>query len=149
MDWFVRRFLKSALVSLGLGVAMGVWLALVPGAIVYRPAHAHLNLLGFVSMVIFGVSYHVIPRFTGHPLHSRRIAGAHWWLSNAGLGVLVAGFLVNPHRPAVAAWLLGLGGACAAGGAYLFIYNLWRTIDGSGPAPRALDGPGVRLPMAG
>ena len=78
MDWFVRYFIKSALVCLGLGIVMGVWMALSPGAILYRPAHVHLNLLGFVSMVIFGVAYHVIPRFAGHPLHSRTIAGAHW-----------------------------------------------------------------------
>ena len=46
MDWFVRLFLKSALVSLGLGIVMGSWMALSPGAIIYRPAHVHLNLLG-------------------------------------------------------------------------------------------------------
>ena len=149
MDWFVRRFLKSALVSLGLGVGMGAWFALDPAAIVYRPAHAHLNLLGFVTMAIAGVEYHVIPRFTGHPLHSRRLAGAHWWAANAGLAILVAGFLLNPHRPRVAGWLLGTGGLLAAGGAYLFIYNLWRTIDGRAPAPRTAGGPGVRLPVSG
>ena len=56
---------------------MGTWMALAPGATMYRPAHVHLNLLGFVSMVIFGVAYHVIPRFTGHPLHNPRLAGGH------------------------------------------------------------------------
>jgi len=149
MDWFVRYFIKSALVCLGLGIVMGVWLALAPGAIIYRPAHVHLNLLGFVSMVIFGVAYHVIPRFTGHPLHSRAIAGAHWWSSNLGLGILIAGFFVAPHQPATSRLLLGLGSLLAATGAFLFIYNLWRTLDGSGPQPRRDEGPGKRLPVSG
>lgn len=130
MDWFVRLFLKSALVSLALGIVMGSWMALAPQAIVYRPAHVHLNLLGFVSMVIYGVAYHVIPRFTGHPLHSRTLAGVHWWCANIGLAVLVLGFLFVPHVASVARALMGVGAVVAATGAFLFIYNLWRTIDG-------------------
>lgn len=149
MDWFVRYFIKSALVSLGLGIVMGIWLALVPAAILYRPAHVHLNLLGFVSMVIFGVAYHVIPRFTGHPLHSTAIAGVHWWSSNVGLAVLVTGFLLAPTQLAASRWVVGAGSLLAAVGAFLFIYNLWRTLDGSGPKPRRDDGQGRRLPTSG
>ena len=74
MDWFVRAFLKSSLVWLGLGVTLGVGMAGHPAWLVYRPAHLHMTLLGFVAMMIFGVAYHVIPRFTGHPLHGRRLA---------------------------------------------------------------------------
>lgn len=148
MDWFVRLFLKSALVSLGVGIVMGSWMALSPGAIIYRPAHVHLNLLGFVSMVIYGVAYHVIPRFTGHPLHNRRMAGVHWWCANIGLIVLVSGFLFAPHMATPARALMGAGAAVAGLGAFLFIYNLWRTIDGRvamrPPAPDSR-----ALPIAG
>lgn len=149
MDWFVRYFIKSALVYLGLGIGMGIWLGFVPNAIIYRPAHAHLNLLGFTSMVIFGVAYHVIPRFSGHPLHSTRLAGIHWWCSNAGLVLLVVGFVFNPWIPALGAGLIRTGAVLAAAGAFLFIYNLWRTLDGSGPKPRREDGQGRRLPTTG
>ncbi|MBL0171217.1 MAG: cbb3-type cytochrome c oxidase subunit I [Gemmatimonadaceae bacterium] len=149
MDWFSRLFLKSALVSLGLGIVMGTWMALVPGAIIYRPAHVHLNLLGFVSMVIFGVAYHVIPRFTGHPLHSPRMAGVHWWSANVGLVLLVGGFLCAPHVPAASRVVLGIGALFAATGSFLFIYNLWRTIDGTGPKPRQNSGSGRALPVSG
>ena len=164
MDWFVRAFLKSALAWLGLGVTMGVAMAVHPAWVVYRPAHLHANLLGFVAMMIFGVAYHVIPRFTGHPLHRPRLAGAHWWLANVGLAAFVAGFLVRPHREQVGLPLIAAGGAMAAAGAYAFIYNLWRTIDGpaarrnaagggAGPAAvaerEARAAGGRRLPMAG
>ena len=148
MDWFVRYFIKSALVYLGLGIVMGIWMGFAPEAVIYRPAHAHLNLLGWVSMLIFGVAYHVIPRFTGHPLHSRRLAEVHWWASNTGLVVLVFGFLFLPWRPG-ARIAVELGATVAAAGAFLFIYNLWRTLDGSGPKPRRDDGAGRRLPMQG
>ena len=80
-DWFVRGVLKSALVWLGFAVTLFTWMAFVPSAVVYRPAHAHLNLLGFASMMIYGVAYHAIARFTRHPLHRQRLAGAHRWLA--------------------------------------------------------------------
>jgi cbb3-type cytochrome oxidase subunit 1 len=148
MDWFVRLFIKSALVYLGLGIVMGIWLGFAPEAIIYRPAHVHLNLLGFTSMVIFGVSYHVIPRFTGHPLHSHRLAEVHWWASNVGLVILTTGFLFLPWRP-LGRTLVEAGAVLAAAGVFLFIYNLWRTLDGTGPKPRSENGQGRRLPMNG
>lgn len=147
MDWFVRLFLKAALVYLGLGIIMGVWLGFVPDAIIYRPAHVHLNLLGFTSMVIFGVAYHVIPRFTGHPLHSHRLAAVHWWASNVGLVLLTLGFIFLPWQP-MARPLVEAGAVAAALGAFLFIYNLWRTLDGTGPSPRPENGNARRLPMS-
>ena len=132
MDRFVTAFLKSSLIWLGLGVSAGVAIAIHPAWVVYRPAHLHMNLLGFVAMMIFGVALHVIPRFTGHPLHSRRLAMAQWWLANGGLAVFVAGFLLRPHAAfsTPGSVLLAAGGALSASSAYAFIYNLWRTIDG-------------------
>ena len=135
MDWFARRFLKASLAWLGAGVTLGLAMSLWPRLVIYRPAHLHMNLLGFVAMMIFGVAYHVIPRFTGHPLHSRRMAGAHWWLANAGLAAFVLGFGAQPNVPAAAPLLLALGGSASAASAYLFIYNIWRTIDGPVRAP--------------
>lgn len=148
MDWFVRAFIKSGLAYLGLGVCFGLWMGFSPNAVIYRPAHAHLNLLGFVSMVIFGVAYHVIPRFTGHPLHSRSLAVAHWWASNTGLVALVLGFIFLPWRPGTRVAIEG-GAVLSAVGAFLFIYNLWRTLDGSAPRPRPDSGVERRLPMSG
>ncbi|MHB1265550.1 MAG: cbb3-type cytochrome c oxidase subunit I, partial [Gemmatimonadaceae bacterium] len=98
---------------------------------VYRTAHFHMNFLGFITMMIFGVAYHVIPRFTGHALHSRRIAGAQFWISNVGLVVLAGGF-ASMARFGTRTWpFVAAGGVISALGAYLFIYNLWRTVDGS------------------
>src|SRR6476620_5609857 len=102
MDWFVRAFLKASLLWLGLGVTLGVAMAAHPAWSVYRTAHLHMNMLGFVTMMIYGVAYHVIPRFSGHALHSRRTAVVHVWLANAGLAGMVAGFAVRATgaRPA-------------------------------------------------
>ena len=138
LDPFVRRFIRASLLWLGFGVVLGVWMALSPAAVAYRPAHMHANLLGFVSMMIFGVAYHVIPRFTGHPLHSRRAAAVHVWLANAGLASMVAGFIARVHHWGAGIILLGTGGSAAAAGAFLFIHNIWRTLDEPVRRPGAL-----------
>lgn len=146
MEWFVKAFLKAALTWLALGVTLGVAIAAHPAWAVYRPAHMHMVLLGFVAMMIFGVAYHVIPRFAGFPLHSRRAAAAQWWISNSGLALMVAGFIARPNGFETGTVILAAGGLLAASGAYTFVYNLWRTIDG----PRSkVVAARTSLPLAG
>ncbi|MEO7501106.1 MAG: hypothetical protein ABIW94_00575 [Gemmatimonadaceae bacterium] len=130
MDWFVKAFIKASVTWLALGVTLGLAIAIHPLWVIYRPAHLHMLLLGFVAMMIYGVAYHVIPRFVGFPLHSTRAAGWHWWMSNAGLLLMVAGFVVRARSGAVVTVLLSAGGIVAALGAYTFAYVLWRTLDG-------------------
>jgi len=146
MDWFVKAFIKSSVAWLALGVTLGLAMAIHPVWIIYRPAHLHMVLLGFVTMMIFGVAYHVIPRFVGVPLHSKRAAGWHWWMSNTGLLLLIIGFMVRASSGAVISTLLSIGGVLSALGAYTFAYVLWRTLDGRAGQPARSDRPG--LPIA-
>lgn len=134
MEPFVRRFIRSSLLWLGFGVMLGVCMAIWPYRMLpYRPAHVHANLLGFVSMMIFGVAYHVLPRFTGRSLHSTTLAKAHLILANAGLGLMVAGFLARVTWAMPGTIALAIGGMTNAAGAIAFIYNLWKTLE-PGPA---------------
>jgi heme/copper-type cytochrome/quinol oxidase subunit 1 len=151
MDWFVKAFIKASVTWLALGVTLGLAIAIYPLWVIYRPAHLHMLLLGFVAMMIYGVAYHVIPRFVGFPLHSTRAAGWHWWMSNVGLLLMVAGFVVRARSGAVVTVLLSAGGILAALGAYTFAYVLWRTLDGpkrklARSAPRQSNRP--HLPLA-
>lgn len=156
MDWFVKAFMKASLTWLAVGVTLGVAMAAHPPWVVYRPAHLHMLVLGFVTMMIFGVAYHVVPRFTGHPLYARRAAGWHWWVSNAGLLLMAIGFIMRPLTWSGATLVLTAGGVLAASGAYLFAYLIWRTIDGpvavrraaAEAAARARAQRGGQLPLA-
>lgn len=129
MDWFVRAFLRASMIWLALGVSLGVAMAVSPQLVIYRPAHMHMLLLGFVAMMIFGVAYHVIPRFVGRQLRSRAAAAAHWWVANAGLALMTTGFFLRPHVAGLAQPLLIAGGVLAALGAYAFALNVWSTLD--------------------
>jgi cbb3-type cytochrome oxidase subunit 1 len=136
METFVRRFIRASLVWLGVGVLIGISMAFFPAqALAYRPAHVHANLLGFVSMMIFGVAYHVIPRFTGRALHDRRLGPVHLVAANLGLALLVSGWIVRVWAFGAGEALVRAGGAVSSVGVGLFIYNIWRTL-GPAPAPR-------------
>ncbi len=136
MDWFARWFIKASLAWLGVGVTIGILMAIWPWLAIYRPAHMHANLLGFVAMMIFGVGYHVLPRFSGHKLHSRLLPALHWWVAQTGLALMVTGFVLTPHNAGAAArYTLAAGGMLSAMGAYFFIYNLWRTMKPPPPWP--------------
>lgn len=129
MDVFVRRFIKSSLAWLAGGVTLGVAMAVWPMLIIYRPAHMHMNLLGFVTMMIMGVGYHLLPRLGGSPLKWRSLAVAHWWIANSGLALMVAGFFLRPSFEFSGRVVLGLGAALSASGALMFVANIWRTLD--------------------
>jgi cbb3-type cytochrome oxidase subunit 1 len=128
METFVRGFVRSSLVWLGVGASLGLWMIFDPGVLAYRPAHMHANLLGFVSMMIFGVAYHILPRFTGRPLRSRRAAMIHLVLANMGLGLMVAGFITRVSYAGIGTLLVQAGGISSTIGIALFITNIWRTI---------------------
>lgn len=129
MDWFARIFIRASLLWFVGGITLGLAMAIHPAWVVYRPAHAHIQLVGFVVMMIFGVGYQMLPRFFGHPIHSRALAVAHIWLANVGLAGLVTGFFLAPHIGARSIPVTATGGGLWALGAYGFVYNMWRTFD--------------------
>lgn len=131
MDWFVRAFIKSSLAWFGAGVTLGLAMAVYPPLTVYRVAHLHLMLLGFVAQMIYGVALHVVPRFFGQPLVHRRLAEAQYWLAQVGLLLLAAGFAMRVPGVMGATAAISTGALASAAAAYCFIFNLWRTINAS------------------
>ncbi|GAA6735451.1 MULTISPECIES: hypothetical protein [Thermus] len=60
-----RLALTTALFWLAAAGLVGLLLGLGLLPYAWRPAHAHMNLLGFVGLMIYGVAYHALPRFRG------------------------------------------------------------------------------------
>jgi cbb3-type cytochrome oxidase subunit 1 len=129
VDGFAKAFIRASLLWFVAGITLGLAMAVHPAWVIYRPAHAHMNLVGFVVMMIFGVAYQMLPRFFGHPIHSKALAIAHVWLANLGLAGLVGGFLLAPHIGSASVPITASGGMLWALGAYGFVYNMWRTFN--------------------
>jgi cytochrome c oxidase cbb3-type subunit 1 len=137
MEWFIKAFIRASLLWFATGIVLGVAIAVYPQWIIYRPAHAHLNVVGFLTMLVFGVGYQLLPRLFGHPLHSPRLAVAHLLCANVGLAVLVLGFLLQPHAGSGTRWVTASGGSLYALGAMFWVYNLWRTFGAADARQRA------------
>lgn len=79
-----NRFFQLA-VLMGLsGMTLGVIMGL-RNDFALAPAHAHINLLGWVSMSLYGLFYRTFPRAA-----ETRLAAAHFWLNVGGVIVMVA-----------------------------------------------------------
>ncbi len=104
LGWFAVANTLGLL--LGMGVVSFAW----------RPAHAHMNLLGFVAMMIYGVAYHALPRFAGSPFLRPRVALAQVVAANIALVGMALGWGLS--LPAV--WFAVWGGVQVLA-SYLFI----------------------------
>lgn len=148
MEWYIKAFIRASLLWFSAGIVLGVAIAWKPAWIMFRPAHAHVTVVGFLSMLLFGVGYQLLPRLFGHPLHSQRFAIAHLVLANLGLATLVTGFLLQPYRPD-ARWITVAGGLVFAASALLWVYNMWRTFDAADARHREHGDRARKLPTVG
>ena len=124
-------FLFTGLTYLIIGVTLGILFFIIPETRILRLVHTHLNLVGFVMFAIFGIGYHILPRFRGNPLHSERLAWWQFWLANVGLVGMVVflslGAYLSFDGLIVAQVVFG---STLALSIYLFVYNMLRTLIG-------------------
>ncbi len=89
--WFIRL----AIIYFVLAIIMGLHMSVAGPVYPWMPIHAHFNLLGWMSMMIYGVAYHILPRFSGRQLFSDKLAYWQLWLANIGLVGMALGWYVR------------------------------------------------------
>ncbi|MEN6542018.1 hypothetical protein [Parvibaculum sp.] len=73
---FVRFAVLYALIGMGMGIYMGV-----ADDFTLRPAHAHINLLGWASTMLFALTYRAVPAMSESRL-------AIWHLAITTFGIV-------------------------------------------------------------
>ena len=113
------------LVGMGIGIAMGA-----TGNFALLPLHAHVNLLGWVGLAIFGGVFRLWPA-----LAETRLAQVSFWAYNLALPVVLASLarLLLGHTDALPVMAAGELAVFAA--AVMFVACLFL------PASRASDAP--------
>lgn len=127
--WFIRCAMIYFLLAILLGLMMTITGPVYP----WRPIHTHLNLLGWMSMMIFGVGYHILPRFSGKPLWSDRLASAQIWLANIGLIGMAFGWIIRSSETGSYA-ILTVFAVVESVSIVFFVLNMLLTIKAA-PAP--------------
>lgn len=108
------------------GMFLGLWMGSHQD-FTLAPVHAHLNLVGFVTMCLMGVFYHLTPAAA-----ERLLARLHFGLATVGLWIMVPGIGLavtgGGEGPAIAGSLL------TAAAMLSFLVNL--ALVAFAPAPR-------------
>lgn len=81
-------FFTSAVIYVTLGMMFGIWMSASQDHGL-ASADAHLNLVGWVTMGLFGVYYHLVPAAA-----QGRLAVLHFALATIGLWLLVPGIVL-------------------------------------------------------
>ena len=95
MDRYMKLFVVMSIVYFFVGSLLGFLMATDVASDAFRFAHIHFNLLGFMSMMIFGVGYFILPRFNARTLRWPGLVPVHFWVSNITLISMVIFFTVS------------------------------------------------------
>lgn len=118
MNQLSKNFVRASLAYLFIAAVIGtimISMRSYPAQLLFT--HVHLNLLGWMSMMVYGVGYHILPRFSGRPLPFPKLGTFHFYLANISLVGLV---IFRPLHPFVEIFaglqVVSIG---------LFITNIW------------------------
>ena len=124
--WYLRMSLIYFVAGAVIGLSMLVWPS---EAGLYTPVHTHLNLLGFMSMMIYGVGYHILPKFSGQIMYSPAMMKIQFWVANAGLiGMAVSWPFTMGGDSSFAGTVLVISAILTLASVVLFAINILKTI---------------------
>lgn len=123
------RFLKIAAVYLCIGVILGLVMGIIHD---FRltSVHAHLNLLGWVSMALFGVIYHFLPAAA-----NTKLAKTHFWLHNICVPVMQGSIAIQILVTEAILPLTIVSSILLVIGVLLFTVNLFTAAGASASVP--------------
>lgn len=112
-----RSFMLAGAILAVLGMLMGIGMGMSE-SFTYSPVHAHINLVGWASLALFGLAYRAGLAKLG------RLAQFHFWVALAGAIVLPIGIYLSmaQHQPAVAI----IGSLITLASMILFVVNVVR-----------------------
>ncbi|MBI5902822.1 MAG: hypothetical protein HZB84_04965 [Deltaproteobacteria bacterium] len=84
-----------------------------------------------MSMTVYGVGYHILPRFSGRPLWSDRLSYFHIWLANIGLVGMALGWATRGSDNGAILLVFSILEAVSIA---FFVINMMKTIKAA-PAP--------------
>jgi hypothetical protein len=120
MPQVAQLFFKTAVVFLIIGIAMGLQMS-ISGNHNVIGAHAHTNLLGWVTMALFGAYYALNPAKA-----EIKLATIHFWVYTVGVAVLVPALYLLYLGYAAIEPLVALASLASFAGVLIFAVVVFR-----------------------
>jgi hypothetical protein len=109
-------WLRLAVVYFFAAVALGIWMG-ATGNHMLLPVHAHLNLLGWVSMAIFWMVGQSFPDTQTGP-----VARVQFWLYNLGVPLMLGSLTLRIHGRDNMEPLIGVASMAIGVSVFLFAW---------------------------
>ncbi|MCH1626188.1 cytochrome-c oxidase [Fredinandcohnia quinoae] len=112
------RLIKISVVYFLIGVGLGMYMSMAHNYTL-TGVHVHINLLGWASMGLAGIYYHLFPQ-----AGESKIGTAHFWLHNIGLPIMMIGLAALVLGNASFEPVVAVGGTITTLGIILFVVNI-------------------------
>lgn len=117
------KFIKVSVTYFLIGISLGIYMGFAD-KFQFTSAHTHINLLGWVSLAISGVIYHLFP-YAGE----NTLAKVHFWLMMIGVPLLTfAMILFGLGEIGIGGPMSGIGGILILIGVVLFVFNVLKNV---------------------
>lgn len=114
------RFMLSAILAVVIGMALGLYMG--PSQdLTLVPVHAHLNLLGWATMMLFGLFYRSDPVAAGTTL-----AAWHFWIAFVGLILFAGGLAAVEYGNTSVTIVLIIGAVLSLISMLIFAWTVWQ-----------------------
>ena len=127
-----NAFLRLGVLFALIGVSLGYWMGATHQFVV-SPVHAHINLLGWVSMFLYGLFYRVVPEAAAGWLPK-----AHLALAVIGLPVMMIGLTIQllavPSLMGFVPPMMIVGPTMVVLGMFVFAFIVFRATGNRAPA---------------
>ncbi len=121
-----ENYLKIATVYFTVAVLIGLTMGIIHDFSL-SSVHAHLNLLGWVSMALFGLIYHFYPKAA-----ETKLAIIQFWLHNIGVPIMLGAIALEIITGSVVFIPIAIVASCVIViGVILFTINTFNNIGSS------------------
>ncbi|WP_419955663.1 cytochrome-c oxidase [Neobacillus niacini] len=117
-----KTYLKVASVYFTIGVLAGLIMGIIHD-FRFTSVHAHVNLLGWVTMALFGIIYHFYPNAA-----NSKLAKIQFWLHNIGVPVMLGGIALQILGVSAALLPTIIGSLAVVIGVILFMVNVFKYV---------------------
>jgi cbb3-type cytochrome oxidase subunit 1 len=117
-----KAYLKIATVYFSIGVLAGLTMGIIHD-FRFTSVHAHVNLLGWVTMALFGIIYHLYPNAA-----NTKLAKTQFWLHNIGVPVMLGGIALQVLGVSAALPPTIIGSIAVVLGVILFMVNVFKHV---------------------